>query len=75
MKGFDHLMSYHLSLSESPREVESLSFLQTLVVEQIKLRPHYRCQKCGYSTDKLFWLCPSCKSWGRIKPIRGLDGE
>jgi len=75
MKGFEHLMSYHLSLSESPREAESLSFLQTLVVEQIKLRPHYRCQKCGYSTNKLFWLCPSCKSWGRIKPIRGLDGE
>jgi lipopolysaccharide biosynthesis regulator YciM len=75
MKGFNQLMSYHLTLSESESEVESLSFLQKLVAEQIKLRPHYRCQKCGYSSNKLFWLCPSCKSWGRIKPIRGLDGE
>jgi lipopolysaccharide biosynthesis regulator YciM len=75
MKGFNQLMSYHLTLSESKSEMESLSFLQKLVAEQIKLRPNYRCQKCGYSTNKLFWLCPSCKSWGRIKPIRGLDGE
>jgi len=75
MKGFNHLMSYHLTLSESSSEMESLSFLQKLVTEQIKLRPHYRCQKCGYSTNKLYWLCPSCKTWGRIKPIRGLDGE
>jgi len=75
MKGFNQLMSYHLTLSESESEVESLSFLQKLVAEQITLRPHYRCQKCGYSSNKLFWLCPSCRSWGRIKPIRGLDGE
>lgn len=75
MKGFNQLMSYHLTLSESKNEVESLSFLQKLVAQQIKLRPHYRCQKCGYSSNKMYWLCPSCKSWGRVKPIRGLDGE
>ncbi|MCD8476395.1 MAG: hypothetical protein LRY40_09000 [Shewanella fodinae] len=23
----------------------------------------------------IFWQCPSCKGWGTIKPIRGLDGE
>ncbi|MCV5802824.1 hypothetical protein OFN34_28915, partial [Escherichia coli] len=23
----------------------------------------------------LYWHCPSCKGWGTIKPIRGLDGE
>lgn len=75
MKGFNHLMTYHLRLAQSENEKESLVFLQTLVSEQITSRPHYRCQKCGYSTKKLFWQCPSCKSWGRIKPIRGLDGE
>jgi len=75
MKGFNQLMTYHLTLSEAASEIESLSFLQKLVAEQIKLRPLYRCQKCGYSSNKLHWLCPSCKSWGRIKPIRGLDGE
>lgn len=75
MKGFNHLMTYHLQLAQSTSEKESLTFLHKLVSEQIKLRPQYRCEKCGYSSKKLFWLCPSCKSWGRIKPIRGLDGE
>jgi len=75
MKGFNHLMTYHLQLANSESEKKNLAFLQKLVSEQIKLRPQYRCQKCGYSSKKLFWLCPSCKSWGRIKPIRGLDGE
>jgi lipopolysaccharide biosynthesis regulator YciM len=75
MKGFNQLMTYHLTLSEAASEVESLSFLQKLLAEQIQLRPQYRCQKCGYSSNKLHWLCPSCKTWGRIKPIRGLDGE
>lgn len=75
MKGFNHLMTYHLKLAQSDNEKESLNFLHKLVSEQISFRPHYRCQKCGYSTKKLFWQCPSCKSWGRIKPIRGLDGE
>ncbi len=75
MKGFNQLMTYHLQLAESKSAKESLALLQQLVSEQIKLRPQYRCQKCGYASKKLFWLCPSCKSWGRIKAIRGLDGE
>ena len=75
MKGFNHLMTYHLQLAKSESEKKSLSFLHKLVSEQITFRPQYRCQKCGYSSKTLFWLCPSCKSWGRIKPIRGLDGE
>ena len=75
MKGFNHLMTYHLRLAKSESEKENLLLLQKLVTEQIKFRPQYRCQKCGYSTKKLFWQCPSCKSWGRIKPIKGLDGE
>ncbi|WP_354624007.1 lipopolysaccharide assembly protein LapB [Psychromonas sp. MME2] len=75
MKGFNHFITYHLQQAQSSSEKESLNSLQQLVSEQIKLRPKYRCQKCGYSSKKLFWLCPSCRSWGRIKPIRGLDGE
>jgi lipopolysaccharide biosynthesis regulator YciM len=75
MKGFEHLMTYHLQLAQSKSEKENLSLLHQLVSKQIKSRPQYRCQKCGYASRKLFWQCPSCRSWGRIKPIRGLDGE
>ncbi len=75
MKGFYRLMDYHLAEAQSGREKESLSTLKGLVGEQLKLKPRYCCRQCGFSTHALFWQCPSCKSWGSIKPIRGLDGE
>ncbi|MDT8283826.1 MAG: hypothetical protein RQ982_13580, partial [Gammaproteobacteria bacterium] len=27
----------------------------------------YRCQKCGFSTNTHYWLCPSCNNWGSVK--------
>ncbi|MFA0438540.1 lipopolysaccharide assembly protein LapB [Vibrio sp. 10N.286.49.C2] len=75
MKGFYRLMDYHLANAEEGRAKESLTTLQSLVGEQLKVKPHYRCRKCGFSTHSLYWHCPSCKGWGTIKPIRGLDGE
>ena len=29
----------------------------------------YRCTGCGYSTKRLLWHCPSCKSWESIRPV------
>lgn len=75
MKGFYRLMDYHLEEAEDGRAKDSLTTLQSLVGEQLKLKPHYRCRKCGFATHSLYWHCPSCKGWGSIKPIRGLDGE
>lgn len=37
--------------------------------------PKYLCQHCGFTSKTLLWLCPSCKQWNTIKPIRGLVGE
>ncbi|PMH46783.1 lipopolysaccharide assembly protein LapB [Vibrio sp. 10N.286.49.B3] len=75
MKGFYRLMDYHLAEAETGRAKESLTTLQSMVGEQLKVKPHYRCRKCGFSTHSMYWHCPSCKGWGTIKPIRGLDGE
>ncbi len=75
MKGFYRLIDYHLAEAEEGRAKESLTTLQKLVGEQLKSKPHYRCRQCGFSTHSLYWHCPSCKGWGTIKPIRGLDGE
>ncbi|WP_072668572.1 lipopolysaccharide assembly protein LapB [Vibrio injensis] len=75
MKGFYRLIGYHIAEAEEGRAKASLSTLQKLVGEQLKAKPHYRCRHCGFSTHSLYWHCPSCKGWGTIKPIRGLDGE
>ncbi|WP_375055016.1 lipopolysaccharide assembly protein LapB [Zobellella sp. DQSA1] len=75
MKGFYRLMSYHAANAEQGRARESLEMLKSLVAEQIKIKPSHRCSQCGFSSHTLFWQCPSCKQWGSIKPVRGLDGE
>ncbi|KUI99766.1 lipopolysaccharide assembly protein LapB [Vibrio sp. MEBiC08052] len=75
MKGFYRLMDYHLAEAEEGRAKKSLSALQSMVGEQMRIKPYYRCRKCGFSSHSLYWHCPSCKSWGEVKPIRGLDGE
>ncbi|NLS11480.1 lipopolysaccharide assembly protein LapB [Vibrio sp. SM6] len=75
MKGFYRLIDYHIVEAEEGRAKQSLSTLQAMVGEQLKVKPHYRCRQCGFATHALYWHCPSCKGWETIKPIRGLDGE
>ncbi len=38
-------------------------------------KPTYQCMRCGFSGHQLHWLCPSCKSWESIEPVKGVDGE
>lgn len=75
MQGFHRLMNYHLAEAEEGRAKESLVLLRNLVSEQIQTKPRYRCVKCGFTSNTLYWHCPSCKHWSSVKPIRGLDGQ
>lgn len=75
MKGFHQLIGYHVEKAEYGQERQSLQLLQELVAHQLSVRPHYKCHRCGFSSHAMYWHCPSCKRWGTIKPIRGLDGE
>ena len=75
LKGFLHYMQYHVDRAESVGAKESLETLRTLVKQQLEAKPKYRCRSCGFSGNVLQWQCPSCKSWGQTKPVRGLDGE
>ncbi|MCE9678413.1 lipopolysaccharide assembly protein LapB [Shewanella sp. AS1] len=75
MKSFQHLMKMQLQQAEDGQAKKSLNMLSELVEQQIKFRPSYRCLECGFPSHTLYWHCPSCKSWGSIKRIRGLDGE
>ena len=31
--------------------------------------PRYQCNECGFSSQKLLWLCPSCKDWETQRPF------
>ncbi|WP_438441984.1 lipopolysaccharide assembly protein LapB [Klebsiella pneumoniae] len=75
MRVFHKLMDYHLNEAEEGRAKESLGVLRNMVGEQVRSKPRYRCQKCGFTAHTLYWHCPSCRSWATIKPIRGLEGQ
>lgn len=75
MKGFKTLMGLYIEQQQDENSTNSLRLLKELVEDQIKQRPKYRCHSCGFSGSQLHWLCPSCKKWGVVKPIKGLDGE
>lgn len=75
MKGFKTLMGLYSEQQSDDKAQHNLQMLQQLVEKQIAQRPKYRCTSCGFSGHRLYWLCPSCKKWGVIKPIKGLDGE
>ncbi|GLS82640.1 lipopolysaccharide assembly protein LapB [Paraferrimonas haliotis] len=75
LKGFHRLMEFHITQAEDGKAKDSLSMLEKLVQQQIRVRPSYRCKECGFPGHSLHWQCPSCKQWGSMKPVVGLDGE
>jgi lipopolysaccharide assembly protein B len=74
LKGLEHLIKLHVEHASGPAK-ENLKLLQDLVIKLIDKKPVYKCEGCGFSGKTLFWQCPSCKEWGSIKPIFGIEGE
>ena len=74
LRGLDKLVALHMANSQGKAK-ENLAILQALISKLIHSKPQYRCQHCGFSGKQLHWLCPSCKQWGEVAPIRGAEGD
>ena len=74
VKGFNRLIDMHIEHGSASAR-ESLLNLRALTQQLELSKPVYRCHHCGYSGRNLVWQCPSCKRWGSIRPIQGLEGE
>ncbi len=42
---------------------------------QAEQQARYRCEKCGFTSRKLFWQCPGCQGWSSVKPIKAGNAE
>ena len=74
IKGLLELIKLHIEhASESAKP--SLLMLHQVVDQLLKNKPVYHCDHCGFDSKMLFWQCPSCRSWGEVKPIKGIEGE
>lgn len=74
IKVLTKLVELHLLHSEGKAR-ENLQLLKQLVDRVIAEKPGYHCVKCGFTGNRLHWLCPGCKTWGSVKLIRGVAGE
>ena len=46
---------------------EVFADLNVAMASILKDDTEYCCQKCGFSSNTHYWLCPSCNSWGSVK--------
>lgn len=76
VRGLDLLLKLSLEKNnKSKDDVTKFQVLEQLVNKLLAKKPNHRCRKCGFGAKKLHWQCPSCKSWGTVKPIYGLETE
>jgi len=73
-RALHRLIDFHIANSEGSAK-ENLSLLQDFTRQLISNKPVYRCNQCGFQGKSLHWHCPSCQTWGAVKPIHGLEGE
>lgn len=74
IRGLNRLIDWYLDSSHGKIR-EKLKMLSDITTKFNENKPIYRCGQCGFSGKHLHWQCPSCKQWGKIKPIHGLEGD
>lgn len=74
LKALLRLIELHIA-NAPESEKHSLTMLHDIVSKLLDDKPVYHCSHCGFDSRTLFWQCPSCKSWGSVKPIKGIEGE
>ena len=67
LQGMNQLLSYKDSESEKANHklVQGLSSAVELLWKD---QSAYQCKQCGFKSNTLYWLCPSCHNWGAVKP-------
>jgi lipopolysaccharide biosynthesis regulator YciM len=74
IRGLTQLIDMHMDNAHGVSK-QNLSILRSFAEALVADKPAYRCKSCGFDGKKMRWHCPSCKSWGTITPIFGLEGE
>ena len=67
IQGMHHLLAYK---SNDPDSSDATLFmdLKSALVKMKHGDNEFQCHHCGFQANTLYWLCPSCQSWGEVKP-------
>ncbi|NNJ97240.1 MAG: lipopolysaccharide assembly protein LapB [Gammaproteobacteria bacterium] len=67
LQGMGQLLSY----SDTDNTTEATMIMHGLLtaIDAIQQdQATYQCKQCGFKSNTLYWLCPSCQHWGSVKP-------
>lgn len=67
IKGMHSLISYKTNQANSG-ELTLFLDLKSALVKMQQGNTDYQCHHCGFQSNTLYWLCPSCQSWAEVKP-------
>jgi lipopolysaccharide assembly protein B len=74
VRGMMALIDATLDRSEGEAR-ENFLILRDLTRKLLEGRAMYRCNHCGFGAKAHHWQCPSCKSWGTVRPIHSVVSE
>ncbi|UZE94873.1 lipopolysaccharide assembly protein LapB [Alkalimarinus alittae] len=75
LRGLDRLIDYQRASAESDSDIRHLTIVKQVTQSLLEGKPVYQCEGCGFAGEVLHWQCPSCKAWGTVMPIQGVEGE
>ena len=59
-----------LQLPAADTEVQAnLKRLRDMISQLQQRKAAYQCNHCGYESRSLYWLCPGCQKWDKIRPL------
>lgn len=58
-----------LTLADGSDPIGTLQDLGRITDQLLVRNPSYRCSQCGFGARSHHWQCPSCRSWGTVKPM------
>lgn len=67
IKGLHSLISYKTKQAGTG-ELNLLLDLKSALIKIQHDDADYQCRHCGFHSNTLYWLCPSCQSWAEVKP-------
>ena len=73
VRGLQHLLTLRDTAPSASAAAESV--LQAVTEGLLRSQSIYRCSHCGFSGHSHHWQCPSCRTWGTTRVIRGVLGE
>lgn len=64
----NQLLSYRKT--ESDQDIYAMMLgLRKAVNVMNREQAAYQCKQCGFKSNTLYWLCPSCHNWASVKPF------